>query len=128
MSNTLISVLALTGLTLIPLGAFAQTPTLLPIDPEVRVEVEDIFSLSRAKNLARQAAEQANGGLSKYRAESSMHGDATSSPFVDNEDGSWMFKFYGGEPVFSVPTVESVVTVAKDGSWVRVDYNGPIRE
>lgn len=127
MSNSLMSVLALTGLTLIPLGAFAQTPNPLPIDPAIRVEVEDIFSLSRAKNLARQAAEQANGGLSQYRAETSMHGNATSSPFVDNGDGSWMFKFYGGEPGFSVPTVESVVTVAKDGSWVRVDYNGPIR-
>lgn len=127
MSNSVISVLTLTGLTLIPLGAFAQTPTLLPIDSTVRVEVEDIFSLSRAKNLARQAAEQANGGLSQYRAETSMHGNATSSPFVDNGDGTWTFKFYGGEPGFSVPTVESVVTVAKDGSWVRVDYNGPIR-
>lgn len=127
MPNSLMSVLALTVLTFIPLGAFAQTPNPLPIDPAIRVEVQDIFSLSRAKNLARQAAEQANGGLSKYRAETSMHGNATSSPFVDNGNGSWTFKFYGGEPGFSVPTVESVVTVAKDGSWVRVDYNGAIR-
>ncbi|MDJ1182196.1 hypothetical protein [Roseofilum casamattae] len=125
MSKVLVSAIALSTLIAFPLSVTAQTSA--PSAPEVQVSVEDLFSLSRAKNLARQAAEQANGGLSQYRAESSMHGDATASPFVDNGDDTWTFKFYGGQPGFSVPTVESIVTVPKDGTWVRVDYNGPIQ-
>lgn len=51
--------------------------------------------LNRAKNLARQAAEIANGGLQRYRAEASMHGAAIDSPFEEFED-AWIFTFRGG--------------------------------
>ncbi|MBW4554141.1 MAG: purine nucleoside permease [Aphanocapsa sp. GSE-SYN-MK-11-07L] len=84
--------------------------------------------LQRAMNLARQAAERTNGGLSKYRAQASMYGPATQSPFVDNGNGTWTFTFFGGAPGFTTPSLESVVTIAKDGSQVTVDYNGPIRD
>ncbi len=84
--------------------------------------------LQRAMNLARQAAERTNGGLTKYRAQASMYGPATQSPFVDNGNGTWTFTFFGGEPGFTTPSLESVVTIAKDGSQVTVDYNGPIRD
>jgi hypothetical protein len=78
-------------------------------------------------NLARQAAERANGGLEKYRAEASMYGLSAQAPVVDNGNGTWTFSFRGGSPGTSDLTLESVITVAKDASQVNVDYNGPIR-
>ncbi|MEG3860090.1 hypothetical protein [Microcoleus sp. herbarium12] len=84
------------------------------------------IELNRAKNLARQAAENANGGLGQYRAEASMHGASAESPFVENGDGTWTFTFQGYKPGSSVYTVETVVTVSQDGR-IKVDYNGRIR-
>lgn len=86
----------------------------------------DPFFLTRAKNLARQAAERENGGLSQYRAETSMYGPAIDSPHVENEDGSVTFSFKGGAPGFASPTLETVATVAPAGI-VTIGYNGPIR-
>jgi hypothetical protein len=81
---------------------------------------------TRAMNLARQAAERANGGLNNYRSEPSMYGPATKSPFKDNGNGTLTFTFLGGHPT-DPPTLQSVVTVSIDGSLVSVDYNGPIQ-
>lgn len=83
-------------------------------------------TLIRAKNLARKAAESANGGLSQYRAEPAMHGPVAEAPFVENADGSYTFIFQGGAPGSEVYTVESVVTVTPDGQFT-VDYNGAVR-
>jgi hypothetical protein len=91
------------------------------------VVISNDIALNRAKNLARQAAETANGGLGKYRAEAAMHGASKESPFVDNGDGTWTFTFQGYRPGSSVYTVETVVTVSQDGR-IRVDYNGAIRQ
>ncbi len=87
---------------------------------EVRID------LNRAKNLARQAAESANGGIRVYRAENSMHGPASRCPYVENND-SWTFTFFGGRPGFTTKTIESVVTVYKTSPRVVVAYNGVIR-
>lgn len=87
---------------------------------EVRID------LNRAKNLARQAAEAANGGIRYYRAEDSMHGPAQGCPYVDNGD-SWTFTFTGNRVGSTVRTIESVVTVYKTSSRILVAYNGPIR-
>lgn len=84
------------------------------------------IDLNRAKNLARQAAESANGGIRVYRAEASMHGSAALCPYVDNGD-SWTFTFLGGRPGVTVRTIESVVTVYKNSPRVVVAYNGAIR-
>lgn len=81
---------------------------------------------SRAKNLARQAAERANGGLSQYRAEAAMSGPALTAPYVENADGSLTFTFKGGPPG-GAQTIETVATVASNGA-VNLDYNGPIRD
>jgi len=88
--------------------------------------ISNNIELNRAKNLARQAAENANGGLGQYRAEASMHGASAESPFVDNGDDTWTFTFQGHKPGASVYTVETVVTVSQDGS-ITVNYNGRIR-
>lgn len=82
--------------------------------------------LTRAKNLARQAAEAANGGIRVYRAEASMHGPAQQCPYVDNGD-SWTFTFLGGRPGSTVMTRESVVTVYKNSPRVVMVYNGAVR-
>lgn len=111
-----------------PIRAISQTPTrptTPSADPVVRDRLAQI-DLSRAKNLARQAAETENGGLGRYRAEPDMHGPVTDAPYVTNPDGSWTFTFQGGAPGSSVYTVESVVTVTPAGE-ITIDYNGPIR-
>jgi hypothetical protein len=87
---------------------------------------EDQIDLQQAKNFARQAAEEANGGLRVYRAEASMHGPVRLSPFVDNGD-SWTWTFLGGRPGSSLTTIETVVTVYKESRRVVVVYNGPVR-
>ncbi|MCC3417129.1 MAG: hypothetical protein JGK28_03950 [Microcoleus sp. PH2017_07_MST_O_A] len=88
--------------------------------------ISNNIELNRAKNLARQAAENTNGGLGEYRAEASMHGASAESPFVDNGDGTWTFTFQGYKPGSSVYTVETVVTVSQHGR-ITVNYNGRIR-
>lgn len=102
-----------------PGPAFGQTPDVGQFGVDNPV-------LQRAMNLARQAAERANGGLTQYRAEPAMSGIATQSPFVINSDGSFTFTFLGGKPgePFSI---ESIVTVSADGRQINMDYNGPIK-
>ena len=86
---------------------------------------QDAFT-SRAQNLARQAAINANGGLKAYRPESSMYGPVSKAPYTKNIDGSLTFNFKGGMPGDPALTVESVVTVDPANS-VNVQYNGPVR-
>ncbi|MGA7935400.1 MAG: hypothetical protein WCA35_17755 [Kovacikia sp.] len=85
-----------------------------------------LVNLNRAKNYARQAAEERNGGLRYYRAEALMHGPVEQTRFVENGDGTVTFTFYGGAPA-ATPTIESVVTVSIKGWRTTVNYNGPIR-
>lgn len=84
---------------------------------------ENLISLNRAKNLARMAAENANGGLGNYRAEASMHRAAEDAPFVDNGNGAWTFTFTGTRPGSDIPAFRSVVTVSQDGETITLDSN-----
>ncbi len=95
-------------------------------DSIVQTKVKEIEALSRAKNLARQAGEAANGGLEIYRAERSMHGFAAQSPYVDQGD-FWLFTFKGSAPGSDTPYVESEVRVDKADFKTTVLYNGSIR-
>lgn len=95
-------------------------------DPTVQARVKEIEALSRAKNLARQAGEAANGGIGVYRAERSMHGSAAQSPHVDKGD-FWLFTFKGSAPGSDTPFVESEVRVDKADFKTTVLYNGTIR-
>ncbi|MGC8715152.1 MAG: hypothetical protein ACP5RH_22440, partial [Leptodesmis sp.] len=88
---------------------------------------QQIIALGRAVNLARQAAEAANGGLSKYQADASMHGPASIAPCVDNGDGTWTFTVKGGKPGFTTPTQETIVNVDGNTWKVSIVSNGPIR-
>lgn len=103
------------------LATHAQTSS-----PDTLTDPTVLLDLNRAKNLARQAAENANGGLENYRAEPSMHGPATESPYSTNANGAWIFTFKGRRPDSDSFTIESVVTVSRDSN-IAVDYNGPIR-
>jgi hypothetical protein len=116
------TLITLTALTIGSLPIHAQIPTTndqTVTDPAVLLE------LGRAANLARQAAEKANGGLGNYRAESSMFGPPTQTPHTSTNDG-WTFTIKGRRPESSEYTIETVVNVARGGN-VAVDYNGPIR-
>lgn len=88
---------------------------------------QKLIALSRAKNLARQAAEAANGGLNNYRAENSMHGSVNQIPCTDNGNGSWTFTFKGTAPGNNTPIVESVVTVDSQTFKVTVERNTPLQ-
>jgi hypothetical protein len=98
-----------------------------PLNLNIQDSAAQAGNLNRAKNLARQTAEKANGGLSRYQAESAMHGFAAEAPFVDNGNGSYTFTFLGGRPGFTAPTVQSVVTVNTTDWTTHLDYNGAIR-
>ncbi|MBI4784643.1 MAG: hypothetical protein HY785_25510 [Oscillatoriophycideae cyanobacterium NC_groundwater_1537_Pr4_S-0.65um_50_18] len=109
-----------------PETPFSITPT-NPLNLQIQDSAAQAGNLNRAKNLARQTAEKANGGLNVYRAEAAMHGPAAEAPFVDNGDGTYTFTFLGGKPGAAVPSVKSVVTVSALDWSTRVDYNGAIR-
>jgi hypothetical protein len=86
---------------------------------------EDAF-FSKARNLARQSAIKANGGLARYRPEPAMFGPSAQTPAVKNANGSITFTFKGGAPNTSDLTTQSVVTVDPAGT-VNLEYNGPVR-
>lgn len=124
----------------------AQTPPATPSTTETPTGVDVVnppappddaprnqaffLALNRAKNLARVAAEQANGGLSRYVAESKMYGGGSGTDYTYS-NGFFTFQFVGGAPGWQPqglpPTVESVISISFDGKTVRTDYNGPIR-
>ncbi|HEY9675083.1 MAG TPA: hypothetical protein V6D11_26825 [Waterburya sp.] len=103
-----------------------STPSSTPSSTQRTLDNTDAIAFFRAQNLARQAAEKANGGLGNYRAESSMYGPAPKAPYVDNGNGTWTFTFKGHRPGSDVDTYESVVTVSREGN-VTIDYNGAVR-
>jgi hypothetical protein len=86
----------------------------------------DVYFINRAKNLARQAAIKANGGLERYRPDPAMYGPAVQTSYVNNSNGSITFTFKGSVPGGATPSIETVATVMPDGS-VNLDYNGAIR-
>jgi hypothetical protein len=118
------------------ISLFSVTLSVLPVT-KVQAQTSDTsaefarqIDLNRAKNLARMAAERENGGLGLYRAEAKMHSLPEETNHVDNGD-SWTFTFLGyqvvNQMVMSEPTIESVVTVSKDGQSINIDYNGAVR-
>ncbi|HEY9825520.1 MAG TPA: hypothetical protein V6D19_08740, partial [Stenomitos sp.] len=85
----------------------------------------DVYFINRAKNLARQAAITANGGLERYRPDPKMFGPAVQTTYARNSDGSITFTFTGGFPG-AAPSIETVATVTPGGN-VNLDYNGALR-
>ncbi|XFA72482.1 hypothetical protein RYO59_000707 [Thermosynechococcaceae cyanobacterium Okahandja] len=107
----------------------ASTPRVMAQVPGSQPTI-NIAELVRARNYARQAAERVNGGLTRYRADQSMHGPVRQAPYVRNPDGSYTFRVLGYRVTNGVaatlPSIETIVTVAADGR-TTVEYNGPIR-
>jgi hypothetical protein len=121
------TVMVLTALIGSSLPSYAQTSSSGSSSTQTQVDPNVLLSLGRAQNLARMAAERANGGLGNYRAESSMYGPPSRAPYKDNGNGTWTFTFTGHKLDSTTPFVESVVTVSQDASKVNVGYNGAIR-
>jgi hypothetical protein len=114
-------------LSLYSLPTPAQQPQpVLPANSAAPTGSVDVYFINRAKNLARQAAIKANGGLERYRPDPRMFGPAIQTQYVRNSDGSITFSFTGSTLGGSSPSIETVATVIPDGS-VRLDYNGPLR-
>ncbi|MBF2026189.1 MAG: hypothetical protein IGS48_05390 [Oscillatoriales cyanobacterium C42_A2020_001] len=133
MNKPVLVSLALSAIAVTPLAAIAQSVSQTSVgQTEIRSKTRTVIYrnsvavLNRAKNYARQAAEERNGGLRVYRAEALMHGPVEQTRLVENGNGTVTFTFYGGAPA-AKPTIESVVTVAVNGWATKVDYNGPIR-
>ncbi|MCM1985224.1 purine nucleoside permease [Lyngbya confervoides] len=117
-----IATLCIAGLV----SAVPATAQVNPAIPSATQSEDNLYFLSRAKNLARQAAINANGGLNAYRPELSMYGPAVESPYERNDDGSITFNFLGGSPGSTQFETETTVRVSPDSS-VSVVYNGPAR-
>lgn len=117
----------LTALTFgsLPIHAQTDTTTERTTTTETQVDPAVLAELGRAANLARQAAEKANGGLGNYRAESAMFGPPSQTPYVSNGNG-WTFNIKGRRPDSSEYTLETLVNVSRNGN-VNVEYNGPTR-
>lgn len=103
-----------------PVPAPSAAPILIP---STTGSSNDLYFLTRAKNLARQAAIQQNGGLAQYRPESSMYGPALQSPFTRNDDGSVTFTIKGGLPGAVQLDQETEILVSENVD-VTVVYNG----
>jgi hypothetical protein len=104
----------------------AQTNNTGPSEIAAPKPKPDVYFINRAKNLARQAATKANGGLERYRPDPVMYGPAVQTSYVNNSNGSITFTFKGSTPGGATPSIETVATVMPDGS-VNIDYNGAIR-
>ncbi len=114
-----------------PLMAQTPSPQIPSSAPSTAVPngaapASDVYFINRAKNLARQAAIQANGGLSQYRPDPIMYGPAVQTAYVRNSNGSITFRFTGTAPGVPTPKFETVATVAANGV-VNLDYNGSPR-
>lgn len=98
-------------------------------EPESSVlqQYRQLITLNRAKNLARQAAEQENGGLGEYRAEAAMHGPVTETNYEEIEEGVWQFTIRGREVGSDEFTIKTVVRVDQEGN-VMVESNEEIEE
>ncbi len=81
----------------------------------------ELIKLGRAQNLARQTAEVTNGGLGKYRPDSSMYGPMDGTPCTVNGDDIWTFTFKGTTPSSDVSFVETVVMVNHQTWEIMVD-------
>lgn len=124
--NTLVAAIAPLIVIGYPVSIQAQTSSEAP--SSIKVEYNKLIEMNRAKNLARQAAERANGGLSEYRAEPAMHGPAQNTNYKELDKGVWQFTFQGRRPSSEEYTIESVVVVNTNNNEITVKYNGPIRE
>lgn len=106
------------------------------VDPASPNAVQQQRALIAAKNLARRAAEQTNGGLQNYRAERAMHGSVGAETFPCQAVGAetYRFAFRGGSPLEVVSGDYATVSVVQIknglGSAVNIalEFNGSLAD
>ncbi len=123
--NALLSAIAPLLLISYPLSGHSQT---FVQNQDSVIEYRTLIELNKAKNLARQAAEKANGGLSEYRAEPAMHGPAQETNYQELAESVWQFTFLGRRPTSTEYTIESVVVVNTNTGEITIEYNGSVRQ
>lgn len=101
----------------------AQEPS--EAESSVRQQYRQLITRNRAKNIARQVAEQENGGLGQYRAEPAMHGPVEETNHEEIEEGVWRFTIRGREVGSDEFTIQTVVTVDEQAN-VTVESNEEI--
>jgi len=104
-----------------------------PSDDSFQCLLDQSSRLNRAKNLARQAGEKNNGGVTTIEAEPSMHGPSSQSPYsIETTDAEtrYVFTFRLRPRATSDYTYETQVVVRygyEDDQWtVDTVYNQPI--
>jgi hypothetical protein len=117
---------AVSAVNSLPLNAQMPSTSAASSVPNGATPASDVYFLNRAKNLARQAAINANGGLGQYRPDPIMYGPAIQTAYTRQNDGSITFRFNGSAPASLTPKFETVATVTATGV-VNLDYNGTPR-
>lgn len=106
-----------------PSGQLAQPPVSQTAQADSSIPSTTFL---RARNLARQAAESANGGIGLYRSEPSMH-DPRRRPDEISGNRVLTYRFRGGAPGYTTPSVETAVTVDIMTWTVTLQYNRLLR-
>jgi len=127
MRNLLILLISLVGLIGYYPSVTAQTSSNDQSEQTLIEKYRYLIRMNRAKNLARQAAEAENGGLSQYRAEPAMHGPVHETNHEQIDEGAWRFRIKGRRPGESDFTMETVVKVNTNTNTVTVESNRSIQ-
>jgi len=123
-----IAALAMTGTGCTLVQIVVREPQVAQAASQPELTPQKQRQIQKARNIARQAAERVNGGLSNYRAESTMHGPWTEAPYeLSADENVATFTFRGRRPEATEYAFETEVRVELNSGEAEVLYNGTVR-